>query len=70
MIQIPSKCNVFLGGFLFGEDGDESKQLDVIISTDTSPKYDFHNSGGKGKSFAPVEGCLGVASIKSFLDKS
>lgn len=66
----PSKCNVFLGGFLFDEDGEESKQLDVIISTDTAPKYDFHNPGGKGKSFGPVEGCLGVASIKSTLDKA
>ncbi len=66
----PSKCNVFLGGFLFGEDGNESKQLDVIISTDTSPRFDFNNSNGKGKSFASVKGCLGVASIKSFLDKA
>lgn len=66
----PSKCNVYLGGFLFGEDGSESKQLDVIISSDTAPRYDFHNSDGKGKSFGPVEGCLGVASIKSKLDKA
>lgn len=65
----PSKCNVFFGGFLFGEYGTESKQLDIIISTDTSPQYNFHNAAGKGKSFAPVEGCLGVASIKSTLDK-
>ncbi len=65
----PSKCNVFLGGFLFGEDGDESKQLDIIISTDTSPRYNFQNRDGNGKSFSPVEGCLGIASIKSKLDK-
>lgn len=65
----PSKCNVFLGGFLFGENGEESKQLDVIISTDTAPRYNFLNQDGKGKSFGPVEGCLGVASIKSMLDK-
>ncbi len=31
----PSKCNVFLGGFLFHEDGSESAQLDVIVTTDT-----------------------------------
>ena len=65
----PSKCNVFLGGFLFDEEGNESKQLDVIITTDTSPKFDFHNQGDIGKSFSPVEGTLGVASIKSKLDK-
>ena len=44
----------FLGGFLFGEDGEESKQLDVIISTDTAPRYDFRNPQGKGKSFGIV----------------
>jgi len=66
----PSKCNVFLGGFLFGDDGSESNQLDVIISTDTTPRYDFHNPNGEGKSFAPVEGCLEVVSIKSNLDKA
>jgi hypothetical protein len=65
----PSKCNVFLGGFLFHEDGTESKQLDVIITNDTAPRFDFHNSHGRGKSFAPVEGTLGVASIKSTLNK-
>lgn len=66
----PSKCNVFLGGFLFGSDGEESKQIDIIISTDTAPRYNFNNQNGNGKSFGPVEGCLGVASIKSKLDKA
>lgn len=67
--HVPSKCNVFLGGFLFDEEGAESHQLDVIITTDTTPRYDFHNRDGSGKSFSPVEGTLGVASIKSRLDK-
>ncbi len=66
----PSKCNVFLGGFLFhDETGDESKQLDVIVTTDTTPRFDFLNPAGIGKSFSPVEGTLAVASIKSTLDK-
>jgi hypothetical protein len=66
----PSKCNVFLGGFLFHMNGDESKQLDVIVTTDTAPQFNFHNRDGGGKSFSPVEGTLGVASIKSTLDKA
>lgn len=66
----PSKCNVFLGGFVFGDDGSESGQLDVLITTDTAPRFNFHNQSGNGKSFSPVEGTLGVASIKSTLDKS
>ena len=45
----PSKCNVFLGGFIFDEDGAESKQLDIIITTDTAPRFDFHNKDGTGK---------------------
>lgn len=64
----PSKCNVFHGGFLFDQNGAESKQLDVIITTDTSPRFNFHNRNGSGKSFSPVEGTLGVVSIKSTLD--
>lgn len=66
----PSKCNVFFGGFLFDEDGLESKQLDVIVSTDTAPRFNFFNTSDSGKSFCPVEGTLGVASIKSTLDKN
>lgn len=66
----PSKCNVFFGGFLFGCDGSESGQLDVIATTDTTPRYDFQNRGREGKSFAPVDGTLGVASIKSNLNKA
>ncbi len=69
-LHAPSKCNVFLGGFLFDMKGNESKQLDVLVTTDTTPRFDFHNKDGAGKSFCPVEGTLGVASIKSVLDKS
>ncbi len=66
----PSKCNVFLGGFLFDEDGAESKQLDIIITTDTAPRFNFHNKDGSGKSFSPVEGTLGVVSVKSTMNRN
>ena len=65
----PSKCNVFFGGFLFHKDGSESRQMDVIITTDTAPRFNFHNPNEAGKAFSPVEGTIGVASIKSTLDK-
>lgn len=65
----PSKCNVFLGGFLFDEDGAVSSQLDIIITTDTAPRFNFHNQDGTGKSFSPVEGSIGVVSVKSTLDR-
>ena len=66
----PSKCNVFFGGFIFDEDGAESKQLDIIITTDTAPRFDFHNKDGSGKSFSPIEGTLGVVSVKSTLNRN
>ncbi|MDL5366090.1 hypothetical protein QSH18_10780 [Xanthomonas sp. NCPPB 2654] len=66
----PSKCNVLLGGFLFDDDGAESKQLDIIITTDTAPRFNFHNKDGSGKSFSPVEGTLGVVSVKSTLNRA
>jgi hypothetical protein len=69
-LHAPSKCNVFLGGFVFDMLGNESRQLDVIITTDTTPQFNFHNKDGGGKSFSPVEGTLGVVSIKSVLNKN
>jgi hypothetical protein len=66
----PSKCNVFFGGFLFGGDGSESPQLDVLVVTDTTPRFNLHNRDGSGKSFSHVEGTLAVASIKSNLNKN
>lgn len=69
-LHAPSKCNVFFGGFLFDLDGTESRQLDIIVTTDTAPRFNLHNRDGSGKSFSPVEGTLGVASIKSTLNKN
>lgn len=67
--HVPSKCNVFFGGFLFDDGGQESKQLDIIVTTDTAPQFNLHKDGNSGKSFSPVEGTLGVVSVKSNLDK-
>lgn len=66
----PSKCNIFQGGFIFDMSGNESKQMDVIVTTDTAPRFNFHNKNDNGKSFSPVEGTLGAFSIKSTLDKN
>ena len=67
--HLPKKCDIFFGGFLFGQDGSESKQLDVIITTDTSPRFEFGSGSQIRKSFSPVDGCLGVVSIKSNLTR-
>ncbi|TDK44751.1 DUF6602 domain-containing protein [Algoriphagus formosus] len=68
--HVPSKCNAFLGGYVFDSFGKESKQLDIIVTSDTVIKFDLFNKEGNGKSFAPVEGTIGVVSIKSKLDKA
>lgn len=68
--HLPSKCNISFWGFLFDENGNESKQLDILVTTDTAQRFDFHNRDSTGKTFANIEGTLGVISIKTKLDKS
>lgn len=68
-MHVPSKCDVRLGGFLFDAQGNESKQIDIIVSTDTVPKFNFYNRDGGGKCFSHLEGTIGVVSVKSNLNK-
>jgi hypothetical protein len=69
-LHIPKSVNIDLGGFLFDLAGNESKQLDLIITDSSSLRYDFHNRDGGGKTFACVDGCIGVISSKTTLNKS
>jgi len=68
--HLPSSCNVYYGGFIFDMDGNESKQMDLIIINDKAIQFNFHNPDGNGKSFSCVDGCIGAASIKSNLDSA
>ncbi len=68
--HLPTFCNVTYGGFLFNVNGAESKQIDIIITSAFAPQYRFFDQDGSGKSFAYVDGSLGVAEVKSFLDKT
>ncbi|MBX9877607.1 MAG: hypothetical protein K2Y22_04040 [Candidatus Obscuribacterales bacterium] len=63
--HLPSVCNVFLGGYVFGIDGHESKQMDVIITTNLSQRYNIPNTV---KSLACIEGTLAVVCLKSNLN--
>jgi len=67
--HLPPICNIKLGGFVFGLNGDESKQIDLIISNDKSIQFDHLLARDGGKSFSCIEGCIGVVSVKSTLDK-
>jgi hypothetical protein len=68
--HLPTSCNVFFGGFVFGIDGTESRQVDLLVTSDGSPQYNLHNPDGQGKTFACIDGLLAVASIKSTLNSS
>lgn len=64
--KLPCKCKTFFGGAVFDDNGNESKQLDIIIATDTVL---FFSTNNEGKIYTNVEGVLGIASIKSMLNK-
>jgi hypothetical protein len=66
--HVPAFCTVNLGGFAFGRDGSESKQIDVLVASGSAPRFDFLNRDGKGKSFASVDGLIAAVSLKSSLD--
>ena len=68
--HLPISCNVFLGGYLFNLGGDESKQIDIIVSDSLSLRFDALNKDGGGKSFACVDGAIAALSIKSHLNKN
>jgi hypothetical protein len=66
--HVPAFCTVNLGGFVFGEDGSDSKQIDVLVASGSSLRFDFNNRDGNGKSFSSVDGLVAAVSLKSTLD--
>ena len=66
--HVPAFCTVSLGGFVFGADGTESRQIDVLVASGSSLRFDFLNKDGQGKSFACVDGLVAAVSLKSNLD--
>ncbi|GMV16717.1 MAG: hypothetical protein AMXMBFR56_49410 [Polyangiaceae bacterium] len=69
-LHVPASCQVVFGGFVFGVDGSESAQIDVIVLSSSALRYDLHNRDGAGKTFACVDGTVAVASLKSELDST
>ena len=63
--HLPKTCDVFLGGYLFDLNGESSAQIDVIVTTNNTPR--FQMSGGRH--IAPLEGSIAAAEIKTRLDK-
>jgi len=67
-LHIPKSCSAFLGGFAFNLQGEESKQLDVLVTDAQSLSYNLPNRDGIGKSFTCVDGMIAVVSVKSNLN--
>lgn len=67
--HLPACCNVYKGGFLFDQNGNESKQIDLIVTFNRSLQFKM-NDQNVNKSFACIDGCVGVVSIKSYLDST
>ena len=65
--HLPSSCNVYFGGFIFDMEGNESKQMDIIVINDKAIQFNFNNSENNGKSFSCIDGCISAVSIKSNL---
>lgn len=62
--HLPAGCNILFGGFLFDSEGNESLQVDIIICSDEVPQFKVEN-----KSFATIDGTIGVFEVKSTLTK-
>jgi hypothetical protein len=68
--HLPACCNIVLGGFVFDLQGNESKQIDIIICNEQTIRFNFFNIDGSGKSFSCIDGCIGVVSVKSNLNSN
>ena len=64
--HIPYTCEVFRGGYLFDTDGNASKQIDLIITAGSSPRFEMRDGS---QANASIEGTIGAVEVKSNLDK-
>ncbi|MDE2715572.1 MAG: hypothetical protein OXI33_00965 [Chloroflexota bacterium] len=65
--HLPKSADVFLGGYVFGMDGQASQQIDVVITTGIAPRFRLRDGN---RFIAPLEGTIGIAEVKSRLDKA
>lgn len=60
--HLPSRLHALLGGVALGVDGSQSRQLDIVIRADNSPRFEE-----QGRSFIPVDSLVAAISVKSSL---
>jgi len=66
--HLPAGCQVMRGGFLYGMDGSESKQIDIIVTNDAPLRFNMFKQELGNKAFSCVDGCLAAVSVKSDMD--
>jgi hypothetical protein len=62
--HLPRRLRPFLVGTIFGLSGQESKQIDIIISNDLAMNFEEHS-----KMFIAAESVAVAITVKSYLDK-
>lgn len=63
--HLPKSCDVFLGGYVFDQNGNRSKQIDVIATSGNVLRFQMSSN----RYISPLEGTIAVAEIKSHLNK-
>lgn len=66
----PKRCASIKGGFIFDHLGNRSKQIDIIITSDSTLQFRSTLSNTYGKSFNCIEGCYAAISVKTKLTKN
>jgi hypothetical protein len=68
--HLPKRCEVVRGGFVFDAQGVESKQIDLIVTSDLTLQFQpVEHGASSGKSFNCLEGTYCVISVKSTLSR-
>ena len=65
--HLPDNCEVFRGGYVFNVEGETSRQIDVIATSGPTPRFEILPNL---QAIAPLEGTIGVAEVKTKLDKA
>jgi hypothetical protein len=63
--HLPKRQSAYLGGQIFGFDAPDSKQIDIIISSDIGINYEEYQ-----KTFTPIENVVSAISVKSNLSSA
>jgi hypothetical protein len=67
--HLPRRCGVVRGGYVFNQFGNRSKQIDLLVTYDSTIQFKQVYGRHETKSFNSIEGTLAAISVKTNLDK-